>query len=496
MVRWVLLFVAAAVAVRAILTLLFIFAARIGYPMPLEWMEGGLLLHAHRLMQGKTLYGPDTAVFIPFTYPPGYAILTGAAGVFGLDFWTGRLVSILGFTAFCVVVFHSVRSGVTSRLTGVALGVIAIATVAIGFPVVGGWYDLARVDSAYVGLCAVGAWGVSAARYTVRRMVIIAAVLTLAIYTKQTAALFAIWIVVFAMVRNWRKGLLLGALTLAACAVALVFWQWRSGGYFWHWIFRTMASHEIRTPRIWQGAKLIHGFAPFAVLIPLAAAILMWRRCLGRHSVLWLGMLVCALPASVVPYAKVGGYLNNLMPAVMLAGPVAILLATDLIRHAGRGSQPVLWATLALAAVWIWNRPMDPADFVPSQEMQEHAVALNEFIASVDGSVSIPHLPFLAIRNGHEDVQWHISGYRDMDVAHRPYDIDRTLERVNAEWLILPSRDHTKLARTLRARYHFVRKISADKRVGMMSGYQVVLDQLYRRRAPMPTGQGTRAATP
>ena len=76
---------------------LFTTIPRLGYPYDLEWMEGGMLLHGLRVMNGEPLYGPPGPDFIPFIYPPLYSWLLALGGsIFGLDYWIGRSLSLLG----------------------------------------------------------------------------------------------------------------------------------------------------------------------------------------------------------------------------------------------------------------------------------------------------------------------------------------------------------------------------------------------------------------
>ena len=41
------------------------FLLRVGYPFDLEWMEGGMLLHADRVLKGEGIYVPPSFEFIP-----------------------------------------------------------------------------------------------------------------------------------------------------------------------------------------------------------------------------------------------------------------------------------------------------------------------------------------------------------------------------------------------------------------------------------------------
>src|SRR5437016_5149547 len=87
----------AAAAVMHIVWLARIFALRFTFPMDLEWLEGHSLEEAWRAFHpGEPLYGDPAVGHQTQIYPPLYFIVVGAIGrVIGLDFWTGRAISIL-----------------------------------------------------------------------------------------------------------------------------------------------------------------------------------------------------------------------------------------------------------------------------------------------------------------------------------------------------------------------------------------------------------------
>lgn len=466
------------IALYPVAMLVYVFAARLTYPMDLEWCEGGMLLHTHHLLRGEPIYGPDDAVFAPFPYPPGYPALVAILGIFGLDYWTGRLVSIAFFAVFCAVVFQEVWRQSARALTGAALGAAAVATVVLGFPTVGGWYDLARVDSAFMGLSALGAWLVSGDKYTPRRMLITAVVLTMAVYTKQTAALFAVWVVLFAFVRDRRSGALLAVATFVLCALLLGLLQWSTEGQFWRWIYSHLSEHQVRTYFYFKGLKIIHGFAPFAVLLPIGFTLLALKRGLSRRTVLWTGMLVCAMPVSLLPYAKHGGYINNLMAVVMLVGPAAALLVTDLLRLADRFGLAIEAGVVVLLGLLVWRNPITPSDYVPSQGMRDRARMLNQTVAELEGGVLSPQLPFIPVRNGHDTPQWHVMGYEDLTWGQRQHNVLRSVERADAEWLLLSENADWPQSRELRKLYRRIRKLPPQR---LMTGVSVPLDELLQR---------------
>ena len=76
---------------------LFTVLQRVGYPYDLEWMEGGMLIHAWRIQQDLGIYVLPSSDFIPYIYPPLYpTILAWLSEFWTLDYWMGRGVSIVG----------------------------------------------------------------------------------------------------------------------------------------------------------------------------------------------------------------------------------------------------------------------------------------------------------------------------------------------------------------------------------------------------------------
>ena len=117
-------------AALAIGALLYVLGRRLAYPYDLEWMEGGMLCHALRLLEGKPIYGPPSVDFVPFLYTPLYpVVVAGLAKLFGLSYALGRLVSLAGFFAAMVLGYVFARREGGSRAAALA----AMAIVAAAF---------------------------------------------------------------------------------------------------------------------------------------------------------------------------------------------------------------------------------------------------------------------------------------------------------------------------------------------------------------------------
>ena len=57
--------IAEGLAVIWVLVIALVFALRIGFPLELEWMEGGSLQQAYRVQQGLPVYGQPSPDFVP-----------------------------------------------------------------------------------------------------------------------------------------------------------------------------------------------------------------------------------------------------------------------------------------------------------------------------------------------------------------------------------------------------------------------------------------------
>src|SRR5262245_34590975 len=55
-------------------------AGRLTHPYDIEWMEGGMLTHSLRLLEGRPIYAAPSADFISYVYQPLYAMVVAALG--------------------------------------------------------------------------------------------------------------------------------------------------------------------------------------------------------------------------------------------------------------------------------------------------------------------------------------------------------------------------------------------------------------------------------
>jgi dolichyl-phosphate-mannose-protein mannosyltransferase len=352
--------------------------ARIRYPFELEWMEGGMVEHVRRIVEGRPLYAKPTLEFVSFLYPPGYYLASAAvACVTGVGFFPLRLVSFLSSLGVLALLATLAR-----KETGAwAPGVLAAGIFAATYARSGAWLDLARLDSFYM-LVLLGA---SAALLHARSRawgLLAGLLVAAAFFTKQSAVVALSPLLVHRAFTERRLALWSGAAALLAVGAGLLALEALTGPWFRYYCF-TLPAHHPRLPGGWW-KFWIHDLLPaLPAAVPLAAAAAVWRRSAS------LPLLAVGLVASSWSVRSVyGAEVNNLLPA--LAG--VALLASTLTRY------PVARDVL-LAGQLLWLVYSPPA-LVPKAADRLAGDEVVRRLALIEGDVFIPHHGYLARRAG------------------------------------------------------------------------------------------------
>lgn len=223
-----------------------VFALRVGFPLELEWMEGGSLQQAYRVQQGLPVYGPPSPEFVPFLYPPLYPALLAALGwVFPLGYGLARAVSILAVIATGVALWRIGRI----EDKPIAHRALAVGLFLSGYVFTFRWLDLARGDALFLALLV---WGLVLLRESEgswRRAALAGCLVALAFHTKQTAAVFVL--------ASGLAGLLIAPRQIWAYAgtIAVIdgggvlLGQWLTDGWLWTWIYEMHQLHAFNVER-------------------------------------------------------------------------------------------------------------------------------------------------------------------------------------------------------------------------------------------------------
>lgn len=455
-----LLFVSVAVAaVPAIVQLSWqarLFAGRATFPLDLEWMEGGVLLHAQRLAHGQGIYVEPSVDFIPFLYTPLYpAILAALSFVLPLGYLLGRIVSVVAFAfALATIVIASIGESEERRrkIVAGAAGLCGAGAVAASFAFTGFFYDLVRADSLLLALQALAL--LLALRGRGPRSAALAGVaIALAFFTKQTATIVGVGLGLGLLLVNFRRGLVYGgaaALTLAAGILLLVK---TSHGWFWTYIFKLHQSHAFRPDAITNVAlPFTEQFAwPMIAALVLATSGLALSRKLRRSDAIILGIAVTGEVAAVVGFGTQWADSNAFIPGVFFPAFATAVLVARLLdvaldrRGAPQGPSRSGAIFIAAAAVLLLGSqslhtaapvpvrgsvrspifaswpPLrqaltDVAVAVPSAKDRTAAVQLLDELRGLPEPLFIPFHPYYAVLVGKRPYV-HRMGVRDVDAA-------------------------------------------------------------------------------
>ncbi len=444
----------------------FTIQGRVSFPLAFDWLEGSQIYHAQRLLAGEAIYRVDTSGFMPHPYPPVHFLaVAGAGALLGLDYWSARAVSVAAYLLAALVLTHQVWIHWPGRRGRGAVALVAAGYLAATYGMVEGWYDIARVDSLALLLAVLAAALLAGDRIGWPRIFICAALATLALYTKQTNVFFVVGLCLLTARRDRAKGVALALIIGAMCAAALVSLERLTDGGFLSWLF-SLRHHEVYLSGPLEGAWEVLSRAPFLLLLPL-----MVRRGLSPRAALWLGLLLFALPAGLIPYSKRGGHLNSLIPIWALAGPVALLLVAERARAASAATRRgMLTLLMIFQGVYLSFLIFDPASGRPGAGEHRRAEAMSRVIAGLRGGVVCPIYPMLPARNGHATPQASWISHTDAMWANRPgvtpASYARWLSEVRPRWLLLTDGDQPEvkdLRRAVSAGYRLEREIQAPR---------------------------------
>ncbi len=466
----------AAIAGGVAYAVLFVVLAlvRAPYGFELEWMEGGMVSHAARLLDGQPIYAPPGADFVPFFYTPGYPLtLAGLASILGgLTLTLGRAVSIGATLLTFGFLFR-----VGQREAGWRWGLLAMGLYAGMFRVTGAFYDLARPDALFIALVAAATY-VAYYHRTWRGALFAGAIFAVGFLTKQTTSVFVPAVGLYLLWRDWRHALIFGGAAFGLAALGVWIGVQMTDGWMWTYIFEGHQGHlfywknilleywrdvlfvaplVLLLPLLWFGGKVpvrilsvalagwwtyafvfrASGFGDFPHMYyrdlwyleprwlffvpPALIALLLGAFRLANRGPMsppthgfWLLMFVAGAGSSGLNHSTQWAYSNSLMPIALFAACLIPLAARDLMTHR-EGWRPrfaalVPMAVLVQLVAWIY----DPIAQAPSAADEAALARLDARLAQVEGPIFFPAHP---LYSWHRDGRVHTHQMGIQDVA-------------------------------------------------------------------------------
>ena len=251
-------------ALAPIAIYIYVAVRRLGYPFELEWLEGGEVEIVNRVVHGQAIYVAPSLHYVPYPYPPLFIWVSAAfAKVLGVGFLAPRLVSFLASLGVLALLWQLVR-----RETGdTVAGLVAAGLFAATYQASGAYFDLARVDSLFLVLL-LAAVAVARRGQTWRAGGLIGVLLFLSFFSKQTALIAALPLLVYLVVFRRRVGIA-ACLTLGALlVVSTLVLDHASHGWYDYYVFEELPSQGIN-------AHAIESFIPKSLLRPTGWAVVL-----------------------------------------------------------------------------------------------------------------------------------------------------------------------------------------------------------------------------
>jgi hypothetical protein len=442
-----------------------LFAGRLTFPLDLEWMEGGMLVHAQRLARGQQLYVPPSLEFIPFLYTPLYpALLAALSKVLPLGYTLGRAVSLIAFAGTLALIVVTALREAPDRLSRVLAALVAVAAagaVAAGFELTGAFYDLARADSLLL-LCESSALVLAFSGRSLSSAAAAGVAMALAFLTKQTGPVVGIGIGVGLLWASWRRALVYGAVAGALMGLGLLYLVKSSHGWFWTYVFKLHQSHPFRPDTLGATPLLLwnHGWPVLVVLCLATIGLALGGRLRRGDAVLWGGALG-GLASGVLGFATMWAWPNAFIPAVVFPIFAAAVLTARLVVHAAqtRRAGAVAFAAACALAFVIQSAKVGRPLFAARMPQPADRAAAAQFLArlrTLSGDGFIPFHPFYGALAGHHTFV-HRMGVMDVGGSlGRPAGLDAAIRDQRFPWIILDWKSQPGEWPGLDARYRVV----------------------------------------
>ncbi|MED5371693.1 MAG: glycosyltransferase family 87 protein [Myxococcota bacterium] len=399
---------------------------RLDFPFDIEWMEGGMLVHALRIEQGQPLYAAPSPDWVPYIYPPFYPWLISALGE--PSYLLGRSISLVGTLAAAAAgIFALWREG-RSPLWGLAAAGLYLSC----YDESGTFYELVRTDALAMGLLT---WSLVLCRTESRGGVVAGGLLlVLAFLTKHNFALFGVGIVGWLFWRDRKLALLFAAASVIPALVLTGAIQIASDGNYLTYLLGVPGSHPLNAERAFPlsekemlAALILSNLAALGILAVYAV-----RKRWSAGGVYWGVMTGIALVACVLMRAHHGGFINVLMPGhwVMAIGgtmlvasvaerswawgiPLSLILGLQGIegrykydwKHGpkdGSLKERICLLDANVPTSRCFQDRWDPGRLIPDEDDLAAGNALIAQLSEIQGSVFAPQFPWYPYLAGKE----------------------------------------------------------------------------------------------
>jgi hypothetical protein len=388
-------YVLAAVALLYIGTYLVLVFIRIRYPFELEWMEGGMVDQVNRILAGKALYARPSPEFVPFAYPPVYFYVAAlVSSVLGAGFLAARLVSVVSSLGCFLIIFLFVKRETGSQFSGLLASGLFAATYRLS----GDWLDVARVDSLFLFLLLAALYLIRF-KSSPRSYILAGALISLSFFTKQTALIISLPIMLYCAFLNWRRSIVLIGTVATLIGIGTLILNYIYDGWFNYYIFYLARNHPIvRSMFVSFWTADIVSVLPVAFVMAIFCVFIQLSNSPRETSLFYFSMAAGMIGGACFSRLNSDSYNNVLFPAYAALAILFGVAFSMLLRFAGEATsarRPLEIFVLLLCAIQFASLAYNPLQLVPTREDWEAGNNLVNTLAQIKGDVFVPYHSYL-----------------------------------------------------------------------------------------------------
>jgi hypothetical protein len=374
---------------------------RLIYPYEVEWMEGSMMDHVMRILDGKAIYTAPSMDFVAWLYPPLYYYAVAAAmKIFGAGWFVARFVSIAS-----TLLTASLLALITKRITSNwLLSFFTFAFYIATYHATGFYFDIVRNDAFFVALLVATAYGAIVMRGTTGA-ILTAILLTLAFFTKQQALFFLLPFSVWYWLRDRKTALLFTFTSVALIVITFLVINASTHGWLNYYLFKIPAAKRadfswFRTFDVFPH----YVFASFTVCsLALVALLAMgksnWKEFFGSPTGLLAMMTFASVAAGAMSLGNEGGYENVMMPFAAFVSPI-LPLALYKISVVRPELQRFASGVLLFQFLAFYFNPLSEQMLIASPHQRRGGDQFMRALSAIPGDVFIPYHGYVTRQAG------------------------------------------------------------------------------------------------
>lgn len=373
---------------------------RIQYPFELQWHEGGMVDIVIRILSGKKIYVSPSLEFVPSIYAPLYFYVSALVShITDIGFLPLRLVSFTSSIGCFFLIFLFVR-----KETGqMFYGFMAAGLFAATFRISSSWFDIARVDTLFLFLLLISIYLIRFS-HSNKSVVLAGIFMSLSFFTKQTAIVISLPIMLYFIISNRREAILfIGTFTLIA-GLGTLLMNHVHDGWYKYFLFDLPRHHPLDKEMFINFWRLdLFSHLLIACIFSFFAVFPFFfdsdRKACAFYSMAATGML----GASWASRIHVGGSENVLFPAyafISILFGIGLYAFFKLLPPMSEKKRVLIEiAVYLLCIIQFFSLKYNPAKQIPTNEDLLAGKKFINAMADMEGEIFLPehgYLPTLA----------------------------------------------------------------------------------------------------